>query len=81
MIVYIHISEMDPSIRESFLKNEIKHLSIDYAYNSIMGFIGDEEIKVFEFTKYFKADNRYNSYNLHRTLTDIILEITPSDLD
>lgn len=81
MIIHIHISEMESSIRESFLKNEIKGLSIDYAYNSVMGFIGNDEIKVFDFKNYFKSDNRSNSYNLHRTLTEIIIEITPNNVD
>ena len=77
MILHIHISEIKPDIRKKFLENEIKGLSIDYAFNAVMGWIDDEEVKVVDFSNYFRVDNRGNTYNLYRTLTEIIIEIIP----
>lgn len=78
MVLHIHISEMKPEIRKRFLENEIKGLSIDYAFNAVMGWIDEEEVKVVDFSNYFKVDNRGNTYNLYRTLTEIIIEIIPT---
>jgi hypothetical protein len=78
MILHIHISEMEPKVRSKFLGNEIKGLSIDYAYNAVMGYVDEKEIKVVDFSKYFKTDNRGNTYNIYRTLTEIIVEIIPT---
>lgn len=78
MVLHIHISEMKPEMRKRFLENEIKGLSIDYAFNAVMGFIDDEEVKVVDFSNYFRVDNRGNTYNLYRTLTEIVIEIIPT---
>ena len=78
MVLHIHISEMKPEIRKRFLKDEIKGLSIDYAYNAVMGYVDEKEVKVVDFSKYFKTDNRGNTYNLYRTLTEIVIEIIPT---
>ena len=37
---------MEPKVRSKFLGNEIKGLSIDYAYNAVMGYVDEKEIKV-----------------------------------
>jgi len=78
MILHIHISEMEPKVRSKFLGNEIRGLSIDYAYNAVMGYVDEKEVKVVDFSKYFKTDNRGNTYNIYRTLTEIIVEIIPT---
>ena len=78
MVLHIHISEMKPEMRKRFLENEIKGLSIDYAFNAVMGFIDDEEVKVVDFSNYFRVDNKSNTYNLYRTLTEIVIEIIPT---
>ena len=78
MVLHIHISEMEPKVRSKFLGNEIKGLSIDYAYNAVMGYVDEKEVKVVDFSKYFKTDNRGNTYNIYRTLTEIIVEIIPT---
>jgi len=77
MILHIHISEIEEDMRKLYLEDKVGHLSIDYAYNSIMGWNGTAEIKVFSFDKYFKADNRYNTYNIYRNKTEILVEIIP----
>jgi hypothetical protein len=78
MVLHIHISEIKPDLRKRFIENEIKGLSIDYAFNAVMGYVNSEEVKVVDFSNYFRVDNRNNTYNLYRTLTEIIIEIIPT---
>ena len=75
MIVHIHISELNEDMRKLYLEDKVGHLSIDYAYNSIMGWVNNVEVKVFSFDDYFKSDNRYNTYNLYKNKTEIIVEM------
>ena len=75
MIVHIHISELKEDIRKLYLEDKVGHLSIDYAYNSIMGWVNNVEVKVFSFDDYFKSDNRYNTYNIYKNKTEIIVEM------
>ena len=75
MIVHIHISELKEDIRKLYLEDKVGHLSIDYAYNSIMGWVNNVEVKVFSFDDYLKSDNRYNAYNLYKNKTEIIVEM------
>lgn len=62
-------------MRKLYLEDKVGHLSIDYAYNSIMGWVNNVEVKVFSFDDYFKSDNRYNTYNLYKNKTEIIVEM------
>lgn len=78
MILHIHISEMQEDMRKLYLEDKVGHLSIDYAYNAIMGWDGNVEFKVFSFDKYFKVDNRYNTYNIYKNKTEILVEIIPT---
>lgn len=64
MSITISYEELNPEIQESFLKGQIKNIGIDYQYNGIYGNIGDKEVCLFSFEKFFKADNRYSSYEL-----------------
>jgi SRSO17 transposase len=75
MIIHIHISEIEEDMRKLYLEDKVGHLSIDYAYNSIMGWVNNVEVKVFSFDDYFKSDNRYNTYNLYKNKTEIIVEM------
>jgi hypothetical protein len=63
-------------MRKLYLEDKVENLSIDYAYNSIMGWVNNVEVKVFSFDNYFKSDNRYNTYNLYKSKTEIIVDIT-----
>ena len=63
-------------MRKLYLEDKVENLSIDYAYNSIMGWVNNVEVKVFSFDNYFKSDNRYNTYNLYKNKTEIIVDIT-----
>lgn len=75
MTIHISISDLEPKVRELYLENKIQSLSIDYAPNSIMGWVGREEIEVFNFSKVCKMDNRWTGYKLYQNKTEIIVEI------
>ena len=76
MTIHISISDLEPKVKELYLENKIKSLCIDYQPNAIMGWVGDEEIEVFNFSKVCKMDNRWTGYNLYQNKTEIIVEIT-----
>lgn len=76
MTIHISISDLEPKVKELYLENKIKSLCIDYWPNAIMGWVGDEEIEVFNFSKVCKMDNRWTGYNLYQNKTEIIVEIT-----
>ena len=76
MTIHIPISDLKPKVRELYLENKIQSLGIDYAPNTIMGWVGKEEIEVFNFSKVCKMDNRWTGYNLYKNETEIIIEIT-----
>ena len=75
MTIHIHISDLEEDMRKLYLENKVTNLSIDYMYNSIMGWVGTAEVKVFSFDNFFKSDNRYNTYNLYKNETEIIIEL------
>lgn len=76
MIIHIPVSDLDPNVRKLYLENRIKHLGIDYAPNSIMGWCEEEEIEVFNFDRVCKLDNRWTGYEIYKNRTEIIIEIT-----
>ena len=78
MVVHIHYSDFGDKARKLFLEDTLGNCSIDYQHNSIMGWDGDEEINVYDFTKICRMDNRFNSYELHHTEWGITLEIEKS---
>ena len=74
MTLHIPFEDFNEDIKTSYLKEEIKSIGIDYEYNNICGYIGDKEVEIFSFNKYFKADNRYSSYELYLTPQCIVVE-------
>ena len=76
MTIHIPISDLKPEVKKLYLENKIKSLGIDYQPNAIMGWVGKEEIEVFNFSKVCKMDNRWTGYNLYKNETEIIVEIT-----
>lgn len=74
MTLYIPFEDFNDDIKTSYLKEEILSIAIDYQYNNICGYIGDKEVEIFSFNKYFRADNRYSSYELHLTPQCIVVE-------
>jgi hypothetical protein len=45
MKIHISTSDLKPSVRKLYLGGKIKHMVIDYAPNSIMGWVDSEEIE------------------------------------
>jgi len=78
MVVHIHYSHFGDKARKLFLEDKLGDCSIDYQHNSIMGWDGDEEINVYDFTKICRMDNRFSSYELYHTEWGITLEIDKS---
>ena len=74
MLLTIPYHKLSKEIREAYLTNKIKSFSIDYQYNSIMGYIDDEEVEVVNFDKIFKLDNRFSGYDLYFGDNQIVVE-------
>lgn len=74
MTLHIPFEDFNEDIKSFYLNKEIKSIAIDYEYNNICGYIGDKEVEIFSFNKYFKADNRYSSYELYITPEYIVVE-------
>ena len=75
MTIHISISDLEPKVKQLYLEDKIESLSIDYMPNAIMGWVGKEEIEVFNFSKVCKMDNRWTGYKLYENKTEIIVEI------
>lgn len=75
MTIHIPISELNKEIRTLYLEKKLKHLSIDYAPNSIVSFIDNEEVTVYDFTPILRLDNRFCGYNIYENYTEIIVEL------
>ena len=75
MTIHIPISDLEPKVRELYLENKIRSLGIDYMPNAIMGWVDNEEIEIFNFSKVCKMDNRWTGYKLYENKTEIIIEI------
>jgi len=76
MLIQIGVDELLGDYKKPFGLNLIKSLSIDYATNSIHGWLEDEEVIVFKFRDYgFINDNRYNSYEISSGDSGILIEI------
>lgn len=85
MKIIIPVNKLPEEIQELYRQNELHHFGIDYQYNNITAEINSpsinlderwKEVEVFNFTKYLKMDNRFNTYDIELTPTDIIIQIT-----
>lgn len=77
MTIHIPISDLTEDVRKLYLEDKlVGGLSIDYHPNAIMSWYNGKEIKVFDFSKICKMDNRYSGYIIHKNKTEIIIEIT-----
>jgi hypothetical protein len=47
--------------------------SIDYALNSLVSYHNGKEIIIFDFTKYFRLDNRFSGYKIDDYGTKIVI--------
>ena len=76
MTINITPNELVEEYHESWKMGLIKHLSIDYATNSIHGWLNNEDVIIFNFKDYgFINDNRNNTYDLSTGKSDITINI------
>ena len=84
MKIHIQVKDLPPEIQELYKENKLHYFGIDYQYNNLTAGIYNgstnfderwKEVEVLNFTKYLKMDNRFNSYKIELTLTEIIIEI------
>ena len=69
---------LNENIKKDYLAGNIVGIGIDYQFNGIYGYIGDKEVEVFSFNPYFRADNRFNSYEIYISNRGILIELTSS---
>ena len=88
MKIKIPVTSLSEEIQELYDQSKLHHFGIDYQYNNITAEIYSpsinlderwKEVEVFNFTKYLKMDNRYNTYNIKLTPTEIIVEISVTE--
>lgn len=76
MKIHIDVNDLEPKVRSLYTEGSIKSFCVDYQPNSIMGWVGRDEIEVFNFSKVCRLDNRWTSYELILNQDEIVLEIT-----
>lgn len=76
MVLTIPFEELNDDIKAYYAAGVIKSIGIDYQYNALMGYVNDVEVEVFNFTKYFRADNRYCSSEIYCAPSQILLEFS-----
>jgi hypothetical protein len=84
MTIKIPITTLPLEVQELYRENNLCYFAIDYQYNNILASVKKEsinlderweDIEVFNFTKYLKMDNRFNTYTIELTPTEIIIHI------
>ena len=85
MIIKIPITDLSEEIQELYNQNKLEHFAIDYQYNNLLAEVEQDsihldekwkEVEVFDFTKYLKMDNRFNTYEVELKDSEIIIQIT-----
>jgi hypothetical protein len=77
MFIFITPEEFNDGLGNSWKKGIIESPSIDYATNSLNGWIGKEEVILFNFKHYgFINDNRCNKYEISAGAAGITIRIT-----
>jgi hypothetical protein len=85
MTIKIPITILPLEVQELYRENMLYYFAIDYQYNNLLASVKKEsinlderwkDIEVFNFTKYLKMDNRFNTYTIELTPTEIIIHIT-----
>ena len=75
MELTIDSHEFNPETRRMYHNNELKSFSIDYMFNAVMAWSEGVEYKVVDFDKYFRLDNRFNTYELETHPSKIVINI------
>ena len=74
MTVEIFYHDMEEDIAQMFTSNEFASISIDYMFNSVMGWKDGKEFTIFDFTPFCRLDNRFNSYELEWDCDKIVID-------
>jgi hypothetical protein len=74
MVLTIPFEDFNPAIKQAYANGEIKSIGMEYQYNGLYGYLGKEEVCVFDFGRYFKIDNRWSSYEIYCGPTQIMVE-------
>lgn len=74
MIITIPFEDFNSEIKQAYANGEIRAIGMEYQYNGLYGYIGNEEVEVYSFNKFFRADNRFNSYEIYCGPTQIMIE-------
>jgi len=75
MIMHIPYEKFGPLGQKKFLDGTLNKLSIDYMYNAIMSWDGDQDFEVFNFDNICKMTNCCSKYKIYKTGFGITLEI------
>ena len=75
MEITINSHEFNPEIREMYHNKMFESISIDYMYNAVMGWSEGVEYVIIDFDKYFRLDNRFNTYELEIHPFKIVINI------
>jgi hypothetical protein len=77
MMIWLGLEDLTPEVKGLYLENKLTGgMSIDYALNQLLSYVGEEEIVIFDFTPICKLDNRYTGYQIYQRLDGIMIEIT-----
>lgn len=76
MSLTIPFEQFEEKAKAPYLTGALKGIGIDYQYNGIYGYLNKEEVEIFSFIKFFKADNRYSSYEIFCNKKDITIEFS-----
>jgi len=76
MTITIPIENLNEKIKTSYLDGKIKNIGVDYEPNSIVGWLKDKEVELYNFNNVLKLDNRYCSYEIRCSLAQIKLEFS-----
>jgi hypothetical protein len=75
MLIWIPIDDISEDIRYPLGTGLVKNCCIDYATNCIHGYIGSEEIVIFNFGDYFWNSNKFNNYAMSVGLSGITINL------
>lgn len=75
MIMHIPYEKFGPLGQKKFLDGTLNKLSIDYMYNAIMSWDGDQDFEVFNFGDICRMTNCCSKYKIYKTGFGITLEI------
>jgi hypothetical protein len=76
MTIIIPIEELEENYQMNWKLEKVKGISIDYATNSVNGFIEENEIILFKFKDYgFIHDNRFSTYQISIGAAGILIQV------